>query len=74
MQVTGGSGAMEPAALEASLRFLQEAGIKILHLVTDRSTTVRAMVREKFPDINNQADPWHFVKVSISHWICLTTV
>ena len=56
---------MEPAALEASLLYLKKVGLNIQHLVTDRSTTVRAMMSEKFPEINNQADPWHFVKVCI---------
>ena len=54
---------MEPAALEASLLFLKKVGLNIQHLVTDRSTTVQALMSEKFPEINNQADPWHFVKV-----------
>jgi hypothetical protein len=54
---------MEPAALAASIQFLKDAGLKIQHLVTDRSSTVRAMLRERFPEINNQADPWHYIKV-----------
>ena len=33
---------------------------------TDRSTAVRAMLRAQFPGINNQADPWHFVKVRLN--------
>ena len=66
LQVTGGSGAMEPAALAASLQFLKDAGLRIQHLVTDRSSTVRAMLKEMFPEINNQADPWHYIKVCIS--------
>jgi hypothetical protein len=35
-QVTGGSGAMEPAALKACLDFLESAGVWLQHLVTDR--------------------------------------
>ena len=56
---------MEPAALAASIQFLKDAGLKIQHLVTDRSSTVRAMLRERFPEINNQADPWHYIKVGV---------
>ena len=59
---------MEPAALAASLQFLKDAGLRIQHLVTDRSSTVRAMLRERFPEINNQADPWHYIKVCM--WKC----
>ena len=61
---------MEPAALEASLRFLAEQCVKVTHLVTDRSTTVRTLMKDHFPDINHQADPWHFVKVSLNDLYC----
>ena len=36
IKVTGGSGAMEPAALLSSLCFLETCGLQISHLVTDR--------------------------------------
>ena len=35
-KVSGGSGSMEPAALKQSLSFLQDIGLHISHLVTDR--------------------------------------
>ena len=62
VQVSGGSAAMEPAALDTSLQFLQDAGIKPTHLVTDRSTTVRTLMASKYPEIVHQFDVWHFVK------------
>jgi hypothetical protein len=53
---------MEPAALEASLDFLKSYGLNITHLVTDRSSAVRTRMSDKFPEINHQSDPWHYVK------------
>lgn len=53
---------MEPAALMSSLLFLKAAGIRLTHLVTDRSITVRTLMQSKFPEINHQFDIWHFIK------------
>ena len=55
----GNSSAMEVFALKSLLTFLtQNCGVNIRVLVTDRSTTVRAMLKESFPTINHQFDIW----------------
>ena len=54
----GNSSAMEVFALKSLLTFLTYCGVNIRVLVTDRSTTVRAMLRDAFPDINHQFDIW----------------
>ena len=51
---SGGSAAMEPAGIKTSVEFLKESGLQIDHYVTDRSTTVRALFAEHFPEINHQ--------------------
>ena len=61
-QVTGGSSSMEVFALKSLLNFLHRAGVRIATLVTDRSTSVRAMMETDFPFILHQFDPWHLVK------------
>ena len=56
----GSSSAMEVFALKSLLTFLtQNCGVNIRVLVTDRSTTVRAMLRDAFPFINHQFDIWY---------------
>ena len=53
------SSSMEVFALKSLLTFLTSScGIKIKVLVTDRSTTVRAMLERDFPSINHQFDIW----------------
>ena len=55
----GNSSAMEVFSLKSLLTFLtQNCGVNIRVLVTDRSTTVQAMLRESFPTINHQFDIW----------------
>ena len=62
-QVVGCSSQMEPAALDVCLQFLIGAGICPTHLVTDRSTTIRTLLKTKYPEILHQFDPWHWIKV-----------
>ena len=49
---------MEVFSLRSLLNFLKSCDIKIAVLVTDRSTTVRAMLAAEFPEINHQFDIW----------------
>ena len=58
-QVTGGSGAMEPAAARTCIEFLEWALGKIITaFATDRSVTMRKMMANLFPHINHQFDIW----------------
>ena len=56
---------MEPASLDVSLKFLAEAEIHPTHLVTDRSTIVRTLIKNNWPGIKQQFDVWHWIKVCI---------
>ena len=49
---------MEVFALETLLNSLLQYGMKIVVLVTDRSTTVWALMSSKFAQINHQFDLW----------------
>ena len=61
----GNSSAMEVFALKSLLTFFtQKCGINVRVLVTDRSTSVRAMLKDNFPDINHQFDIWYEMKIS----------
>ena len=52
------SAEMEVFSLRSLLNFLKSCDIKIAVLVTDRSTSVRAMLAAEFPEINHQFDIW----------------
>ena len=62
------SAEMEVFALKSILNFLKGCGIIISVLVTDRSTTVRAMLAKDFPEINHQHDIWFLNKL---YTICI---
>ena len=49
---------MEVFALKSLLNFLHKSNVVITMLVTDRSTTVRAMMETDFPKIKHQFDVW----------------
>ena len=49
---------MEVFALRSLLDFLGACGVKIGVLVTDRSTSVRAMLAQEYPAIKHQFDIW----------------
>ena len=59
---TGSSVAMEPLGMRRGLASLQSQGVPISILTTDRSTSIRKIMREDFPTINHQVDPWHCSK------------
>ena len=49
---------MEVFGLKSLLNFLKKSGVLISMLVTDRSTSVRAMLEGDFPEIKHQFDVW----------------
>ena len=59
------SAEMEVFALKSLLNFIGSCGVRISVLATDRSTTVRAMLKKDFPAINHQFDIWFVVCTAI---------
>ena len=53
------SAEMEVFSLKSILNFLIAVGVKIETVVTDRSTSVRSMLQQDFPDISHQFDIWY---------------
>eukprot|EP00057_Strongylocentrotus_purpuratus_P012939 XP_011667413.1 PREDICTED: uncharacterized protein LOC105439756 [Strongylocentrotus purpuratus] len=56
------SNAMEKEGLVRGLTSLQEKGVEIESLVTDRHASVAKWMRENQPDIKHQYDVWHIAK------------
>ena len=57
------SAEMEVFSLKSLLTFLLSSGMKIRVLVTDRSKSVRKMMKEDFPAISHEFDIWY-----VSYW------
>ncbi|KAK3100232.1 hypothetical protein FSP39_016728 [Pinctada imbricata] len=53
---------MEIEGLLRSLTYLEEEGVEISHLVTDRHSQIKKYMREKRPDITHWFDVWHVAK------------
>ena len=60
------SAGMEVFALKSLLDFLSGCGIQIAVLVTDRSTTIRAMMAKEFSSISHQFDVWYYTEINAS--------
>ena len=56
------SVAMEPLGFRRGIGSLLDQGVPISILTTDRSTSIRKIMREDFPTISHQVDPWHCSK------------
>lgn len=56
------SNAMEKEGLIRGLASLQEKGIEIETLVTDRHASVAKWLQENHPDIKHKYDVWHIAK------------
>lgn len=56
------SNAMEKEGLVRGIASLQEKGVEIESLVTDRHASVAKWMRENQPDIKHQYDVWHIAK------------
>ena len=52
------SGQMEVKACERLIKFLLSKGIDIRAFATDRSISVRKMIKTLFPNLRHQFDPW----------------
>uniref|UniRef100_A0A8C2PX67 Uncharacterized protein n=1 Tax=Cyprinus carpio TaxID=7962 RepID=A0A8C2PX67_CYPCA len=58
----GNSQRMEKEGFERSLSLLEERGVVVQSLVTDRHTGVQKFMREQKKDIRHFFDPWHMGK------------
>ncbi|XP_036000029.1 uncharacterized protein LOC118564855 isoform X1 [Fundulus heteroclitus] len=56
------SYAMELEGLKRSLQFLEDAGVTVTDLTTDRHSSVKKFMREIYPSINHWFDAWHIAK------------
>lgn len=64
---------MEPIGFKKGLDKLLDEGINVKVVTTDRHPSIRKMMREDYPDIAHQFDPWHVAKgKSISLMTCTT--
>ena len=59
---TGNSNAMEKLGFVKALKEIEEKGIKIKQITTDRHLQIRKYLREERPDLNHQFDVWHVCK------------
>nr|XP_033487569.1 vomeronasal type-2 receptor 1-like [Epinephelus lanceolatus] len=64
VQVTkaSSSAAMEPVGFRRWLDYLLEEGVEVEVVTTDRSPSIRKIMREDYPDIHHEFDIWHVVK------------
>ncbi|XP_060085555.1 uncharacterized protein LOC132564967, partial [Ylistrum balloti] len=53
---------MELEGLKRCLKFLQEEGVDVSDLVTDRHSQVKKFMKTERPDINHWFDVWHVAK------------
>ena len=56
------SVAMEPMGFKKGLDKLLDDGIAVKVVTTDRHPSIRKMMREDYPDVTHQFDPWHVTK------------
>ena len=58
----GGSYHMEKEGLQRVLNFLQQQGLTVEVLVTDRHKQINKWLRETYPTITHYYDIWHVAK------------
>ncbi|KAL7396810.1 hypothetical protein ABVT39_012062 [Epinephelus coioides] len=56
------SVAMEPLGFKNGLRILLDEGLDIKVITTDRHPSIRKIMRESYPEIKHEFDPWHTAK------------
>ncbi|KAL5005650.1 hypothetical protein ScPMuIL_016808 [Solemya velum] len=62
----GGSYHMEKTGLTRSLKFLDERGLELGILITDRHRQLGKFLREEYPEIDHLFDIWHIGKEYVS--------
>ncbi len=64
---------MEPVGFKRGVNYLLENGVDIEVMTTDRSPSIRQIMRVDYPQIHHEFDIWHVVKgMYICHNIFLT--
>lgn len=61
---------MEKAGLAQSLKFLNDRGLAVDVLITDRHPQVQKYLRESAPSIRHHYDVWHVAKGTLSFTAC----
>lgn len=56
------SVAMEPMGFKQGLDRLLDEGIPVKVITTDRHPSIRKIIREEYPEVTHQFDPWHVTK------------
>lgn len=56
------SSAMEPLGFRRGLDHLVDSGVSIGVVTTDRAPSIRKIMRESYPELRHQFDPWHVAK------------
>lgn len=68
MTEASSSVAMESEGFRRGLNeLLYKEGLDIDLIATDRSPSIRKIMREEFQQIHHEFDPWHVAKGSSSH-------
>ena len=58
----GSSVAMEPLGFKRGMKEIMGDGLDIEVMTTDRSTSIRTIMREEFPNVQHEFDIWHTAK------------
>ncbi|KAK0132294.1 hypothetical protein N1851_011846 [Merluccius polli] len=56
------SPAMEAVGFRRGLDRLLDSGVSVDVVTTDRAPSIRKIMRESYPDLRHQFDPWHVAK------------
>ncbi|XP_051284280.1 uncharacterized protein LOC127378937 [Dicentrarchus labrax] len=56
------SGAMEPLGFRRGMTELLDLGLEVEVMITDRSSSIRKIMREQYPNIQHEFDIWHTAK------------
>lgn len=66
------SPAMEPLGFRRGLDRLLDSDVCVDVVTTDRAPSIRKIMRESYPELRHQFDPWHVVKGWIIYALGLT--
>lgn len=64
---------MEPVGFRRGLDRLLDSGVGVDVVTTDRAPSIRKIMRESYPELRHQFDPWHVAKGTIT-WTVYTTL
>lgn len=64
---------MEPVGFRRGLDRLLDSGVGVDVVTTDRAPSIRKIMRESYPELRHQFDPWHVAKGTIT-WALYTAL